>query len=62
MNQKPGQTRLDLVKTNAAITRQIVKEVMASGFDGIFVVASNPVDILTLLNMARIRLYQLQEW
>ncbi len=49
VNQKPGQTRLDLVKTNAAITRQIVKEVMASGFDGIFVVASNPVDILTYL-------------
>lgn len=49
VNQKPGQTRLDLVKTNAAITRQIVKEVMDSGFDGIFVVASNPVDILTYL-------------
>ncbi|MGL9847359.1 L-lactate dehydrogenase 2 [Enterococcus sp. DIV0765f] len=49
VNQKPGQTRLDLVKTNATITRQIVKEVMASGFDGIFVVASNPVDILTYL-------------
>ncbi len=49
VNQKPGQTRLDLVKTNATITRQIVKEVMASEFDGIFVVASNPVDILTYL-------------
>lgn len=49
VNQKPGQTRLDLVKTNATITRQIVKEIMASGFDGIFVVASNPVDILTYL-------------
>ncbi|MBO0462246.1 MULTISPECIES: L-lactate dehydrogenase [Enterococcus] len=49
VNQKPGQTRLDLVKTNAMITRQIVKEVMDSGFDGIFVVASNPVDILTYL-------------
>ncbi|MGM9902459.1 L-lactate dehydrogenase 2 [Enterococcus sp. 10A9_DIV0425] len=49
VNQKPGQTRLDLVKTNAMITRQIVREVMDSGFDGIFVVASNPVDILTYL-------------
>lgn len=48
INQKPGQSRLDLVKTNASIMRQIVKEIMGSGFDGIIVVASNPVDILTL--------------
>ncbi len=47
INQKPGQSRLDLVKTNASIMRQIVKEIMGSGFDGIIVVASNPVDILT---------------
>ncbi|HFM6855441.1 TPA: L-lactate dehydrogenase [Enterococcus faecium] len=42
INQKPGQSRLDLVKTNASIMRQIVKEIMGSGFDGIIVVASNP--------------------
>lgn len=49
INQKPGQSRLDLVKTNASIMRQIVKEIMGSGFDGIIVVASNPVDILTYI-------------
>ncbi|QHT47964.1 L-lactate dehydrogenase [Bacillus sp. SB49] len=46
-NQKPGETRLDLVKKNLAIFQSIVDDVMASGFDGIFLVATNPVDILT---------------
>lgn len=46
-NQKPGETRLDLVEKNLKIFKEIVNEVMASGFDGIFLVATNPVDILT---------------
>jgi L-lactate dehydrogenase len=46
-NQKPGETRLDLVNKNLKIFKEIVDEVMASGFDGIFLVATNPVDILT---------------
>lgn len=45
--QKPGETRLDLVNKNLAITKGIVENIMASGFNGIFLVASNPVDILT---------------
>lgn len=45
--QKPGETRLDLVKKNLAIFKDIVEKVMASGFNGIFLVATNPVDILT---------------
>ncbi|MCH6197351.1 L-lactate dehydrogenase [Corynebacterium mastitidis] len=45
--QKPGETRLQLVDKNVAITKSIITEVMAHGFDGIFLVASNPVDILT---------------
>lgn len=45
--QKPGETRLDLVDKNMRIFRGIVDEVMASGFDGILLVATNPVDILT---------------
>ncbi|MCI9064045.1 MAG: L-lactate dehydrogenase [Clostridia bacterium] len=47
INQKPGQTRLELVETNAKITKSIVEQVMGNGFNGIFVVASNPVDIMT---------------
>ncbi|ASF40603.1 MULTISPECIES: L-lactate dehydrogenase [Halobacillus] len=46
-NQKPGETRLDLVKKNLTIFKSIVDDVMASGFNGIFLVATNPVDILT---------------
>ncbi|WP_078545664.1 L-lactate dehydrogenase [Litchfieldia alkalitelluris] len=45
-NQKPGETRLDLVEKNAKIFKGIVDQVMESGFDGIFIVATNPVDIL----------------
>jgi L-lactate dehydrogenase len=46
-NQKPGETRLDLVEKNTKIFKVIIDEIMANGFDGIFVVATNPVDILT---------------
>ncbi len=45
--QKPGQTRLDMVGTNLAVFRDIVAKVMATGFDGIILVATNPVDILS---------------
>ena len=45
--QKPGETRLQLVDKNMHIMKSIVDQVMASGFDGIFLVASNPVDILS---------------
>lgn len=46
-NQKPGETRLDLVEKNAKIFKGIVDKVMENGFDGIILVATNPVDILT---------------
>lgn len=45
--QKPGETRLDLVDKNLRIFKDMVTRVVDSGFDGIFVVATNPVDILT---------------
>lgn len=46
-NQKPGETRLDLVEKNTRIFKGIVDEVVSNGFQGIFIVATNPVDILT---------------
>ncbi len=45
--QKPGQTRLELATINAKIMKEITENVISSGFKGIFVVASNPVDIMT---------------
>lgn len=50
-NQKPGETRLDLVQKNVAIFKTIVPRIMEQGFDGIFLVVSNPVDILTQVVM-----------
>ena len=44
--QKPGQTRLELAETNTKIMKDITESIMASGFDGIIVVASNPVDLM----------------
>ena len=45
--QKQGQTRLELTETNTKIMKSITKSIMASGFNGVIVVASNPVDIMT---------------
>lgn len=47
MPQKEGETRLDLVEKNLAIFKDMIEKVVDSGFEGIFLVASNPVDILT---------------
>lgn len=49
VNQKPGETRLELLKKNAAIFKSIVTEVMANNFNGVFLIATNPVDIMTYL-------------
>ena len=48
-NQRPGETRLDLLKKNASIFRPMVKEIMTNGFRGIFLVITNPMDVMTYL-------------
>ena len=45
--QKPNQTRLELASVNAKIMKSITEQIMASGFDGIIIVASNPVDLMS---------------
>ena len=45
--QKPGETRLDLLSRNAEVFSSIIEPVLSSGFHGIFLVATNPVDIMT---------------
>ena len=47
LNQKPGQTRLELSTANAKIMKDITTQIVESGFKGIFLIASNPVDIMT---------------
>ena len=46
-NQKPGETRIELIKKNAAIWRKIVPEVAKHNPQGILLIATNPVDVLT---------------
>jgi len=46
-SQKPGETRIDLIKKNAAIWRAIIPEVAKHNPAGILLIATNPVDVLT---------------
>lgn len=47
--QRDDETRLDLTARNAKIMKSVVESIMSSGFDGILVVASNPVDAMSQL-------------
>ena len=48
-NQKEGETRLDLLHKNSTIFKDIINNVMSNNFDGIFLVATNPLDVMTYL-------------
>ena len=48
-NQNPGETRMDLINKNSKIFKSIVGNVMENGFNGIFLVATNPLDVMTYL-------------
>lgn len=48
-NQAPGETRMDLINKNSKIFKTIVKSVVDNSFDGIFLVATNPLDVMTYL-------------
>jgi L-lactate dehydrogenase len=45
--QKPGETRLDLLQRNSSIMRQVVESVVRYNPEGLLLIATNPVDILT---------------
>ncbi|MCH5300735.1 MAG: L-lactate dehydrogenase [Ruminococcus sp.] len=47
VNQKPNESRLELLQRNVKVFQSIIEPVVKSGFDGIFLVATNPVDIMT---------------
>ena len=50
--QKPGESRLDLLQRNTRVFQSIIDPVTESGFNGIFLVATNPVDIMTRVTCA----------
>jgi len=49
--QKPGETRMDLLKKNANILKGMIEQIMDSGFNGIFLIVTNPMDVLTYYAM-----------
>jgi len=49
VNSKLGESRLDLLKRNADIFKGIIDEVMKNKFNGVFLIATNPVDVMTYL-------------
>lgn len=49
VSQKPGEDRISLLQRNTEVFKSIVRPILFSGFDGIFLVATNPVDIMTLI-------------
>jgi len=49
VSQKPGESRLDLLKRNAAVFREVVPSVTAHAPDAVLVVATNPLDIMTYM-------------
>ena len=59
--QKPGETRLDLVNKNVNIFKSIIPEIKKSGFDGILLIVSNPVDVLTYAAITRAT-FRLMSW
>jgi L-lactate dehydrogenase len=45
--QKPGESRIDLLTRNVSVTRAVVRSALDHGFEGIFLIITNPVDVLT---------------
>lgn len=48
-NQNVGETRMDLINKNSKIFKDIVAKIMENDFKGIFLVATNPLDVMTYL-------------
>jgi L-lactate dehydrogenase len=46
-SQRPGESRMDLLKRNIAVFREVIGEIAAVNPEGIILVATNPVDVLT---------------
>ncbi len=51
VNQKEGESRIELLNRNYEVFKSIIDPVIKSGFNGIFLVATNPVDIMTKITL-----------
>ena len=50
-NQAPGETRMDLINKNSKIFKSIITEIMKNNFKGIFLIATNPLDVMTYITL-----------
>lgn len=51
VGQKPGETRLDLVKRNTAVFAEIIPQIAKANPEGVLLIATNPVDVLTFASL-----------
>ena len=51
VHQKPGESRIDLLSRNTAVFKSIIDPVVEAGFNGIFLIATNPVDIMSEITL-----------
>ena len=51
VNQAPGETRMDLIYKNASIFKSIIKNIKDNNFNGIYLIATNPLDVMTYLTL-----------
>lgn len=52
VSQKPGESRIDLVQRNTKVFTEIINNINSVGFDGIILVVTNPVDVLTKVTIS----------
>ena len=52
VSQKPGETRIDLIQRNTKVFSSIIDQITSTRFDGMILVVTNPVDILTYVTIA----------
>ena len=50
-NQAPGETRMDLIHKNSKIFKTIITKIMQNNFKGIFLIATNPLDVMTYITL-----------
>ena len=50
-NQKEDETRMDLIYKNSKIFKSIIENIMNNNFKGIFLIATNPLDVMTYLTL-----------
>ncbi|HMG69143.1 MAG TPA: L-lactate dehydrogenase [Chitinophagaceae bacterium] len=55
VSQRPGESRIDLLKRNVSIYQSITDEVLKHNKDGILLIASNPVDIMSYFTWKKSR-------